>query len=180
MLPKPLAGDNFQNQLKESLKANGAAVEQPQQTPQEMEPQIQNDELLRNDSTGDYDSEKFDELIKSTADKYNLDTRLLHAVVKAESNYNPNAVSTKGAMGLMQLMPGTAESLDVKNPFNPVENMDAGARFLKSLIEKYNGNLQLALAAYNAGPTAVETYKGIPPYDETKAYVTQVLDMLKQ
>ncbi|MEW6202609.1 MAG: lytic transglycosylase domain-containing protein [bacterium] len=178
MLPMPRINNDFQSQLKDSLQQNNTAPEELLMNPSKTTPIT--DELLRTDNTIKYEPGNLDELIKSTADRYNLDTKLLHAVVKAESNYNPNAVSPKGAMGLMQLMPATAESLGVQNPFSPAENIDGGARFLKSLIDKYGGDLQLALAAYNAGPAAVDAHSGIPPYDETRTYITRVLDILKK
>jgi soluble lytic murein transglycosylase-like protein len=104
-----------------------------------------------------------------------LDADLLRAVVQAESNFNPNAISRKGAVGLMQLMPETAQGMGVSDPFHPTENLEAGARHLRRLMDKYNGKLALALSAYNAGEKAVDRYKGIPPFPETRDYVKKVL-----
>lgn len=117
---------------------------------------------------------EIDTMISRISDKYNLDPALLKAVVKVESGFNSGAVSKAGAMGLMQLMPGTAASLGVKDPFNAGENLEAGARYLKSMLDRYNGNVDLALAAYNAGPGAVQKHGGVPPYKETMAYLQRV------
>jgi soluble lytic murein transglycosylase-like protein len=114
--------------------------------------------------------------IALVANKYGLDPRLIHAVISAESAYNPGAVSPKGAMGLMQLMPGTADRFGVDDPFDPLANLHGGARYLRWLMDKFN-NLQLALAAYNAGEGAVIRYGNtIPPYEETRVYVSRVLN----
>lgn len=117
----------------------------------------------------------YDKLIDRVARAEGLNSDLLRAVVETESNFDPNAVSRKGAAGLMQLMPETARGLGVADPFHPVENLEAGARYLKRLIDKYEGKLTLALSAYNAGEKAVERYKGIPPFPETRDYVRKVL-----
>ena len=115
-----------------------------------------------------------DELIVSTAERHSIDPDLVRAVVKVESNFNPAAVSRKGATGLMQLMPTTARRFGVGNIFDPEENLDGGVRYLKHLLGLFEGNLALSLAAYNAGEKAVARYGGIPPYPETRRYVRKV------
>ncbi len=119
----------------------------------------------------------FTGIVADKASKYEIDPSLVHAVIKTESNGNPYAVSRKGAMGLMQLMPMTANDLEVRNPFDPEENIDGGTRYLKYLIEKFKGDLTLALAAYNAGPNLVEKKRGVPEISETKQYVKKVLSL---
>ncbi|MHB8292127.1 MAG: lytic transglycosylase domain-containing protein, partial [bacterium] len=117
---------------------------------------------------------KYRKLIQKAAKKYNINRGLIEAVIKAESGYRKTAVSDKGAEGLMQLMPATQRILNVSNPFNPAQNIYAGTRYLKSLLIKYNGDVPLALAAYNAGKNAVKQYGGIPPYTQTQNYVKEV------
>ncbi|UCC41039.1 MAG: lytic transglycosylase domain-containing protein [Candidatus Aminicenantes bacterium] len=118
---------------------------------------------------------KYDNIIQRVANNYNIDAQLIHSIILTESNYNEFAISSKGAVGLMQLMPETARDYGVKNLYNPEENIKGGVRYLRDLINYYNGNLNLSLAAYNAGPEAVKKYgRTIPPYPETKNYVRKV------
>jgi len=115
--------------------------------------------------------------IEKAATRHNVDANLVRALVKVESNFNPNAVSRKGAMGLMQLMPQTARQLNLKNPFDPQENVDAGVRHLKQLLDNYNGDIRLSLAAYNAGSGAVARSRGVPRYSENQNYVRRITNL---
>ena len=114
-------------------------------------------------------------LVDRVATRYGIDVRLARAVVRVESNYEPRAVSPKGAMGLMQLMPSVAQQYSVADPFNPDENLDAGLRHLRGLLDRFRNNVQVALAAYNAGLLAVARYGGIPPFRETQDYVRRIM-----
>ncbi len=124
--------------------------------------------------------QKFDDFVQKAAEKYKVDENLIHAVIAAESSYNPDAISPKGAGGLMQLMPGTAKQYGVIDRFSPEENIDGGTRYLKFLLDRYGGDVSLAVAAYNAGEGAVDKYDGIPPYAETKAYVEKISLILEK
>jgi len=119
-----------------------------------------------------------DKLISSTASRQGVDENLLRNVIRQESSFRPCAVSSKGALGLMQLMPATLERLGVKNPLDPAENVDAGARFLKDLLVRYGGDLTRALGAYNAGPGKVDAANGVPEFPETLEYIKRILSAL--
>ncbi len=119
-------------------------------------------------------SAELDKIIADAAARNNVDVNLVRAVIKVESNFDPSARSRKGAMGLMQLMPGTARKLHVNNPYDPQQNVDAGVRHLRQLLDIYNGDLNRSLAAYNAGAGAVERSNGVPPYAETRNYVRKI------
>jgi soluble lytic murein transglycosylase-like protein len=119
-------------------------------------------------------AEQLDAIIDEAAAKHGVDSNLVRAVIKVESNFNPHAVSRKGAMGLMQLMPSTARSLQVTNPFDAKQNVDGGVRHLKSLLENFDGDVDKSVAAYNAGAGAVTRNHGIPPFAETQAYVRRI------
>jgi soluble lytic murein transglycosylase-like protein len=121
---------------------------------------------------------QIDPLVDETAARDGLDPDVLRGVAKQESGFRPCAVSSKGAMGLMQLMPGTAADLGIDNPFDPVSNLDGGARFLKQLLDRYSGDLPKALGAYNAGPVKVDAVNGVPPIPETMEYVRQIMSTL--
>jgi transglycosylase-like protein with SLT domain len=117
----------------------------------------------------------YDRMIAAEAKRYDVDASLVSALIRAESNYEPRAVSRKGARGLMQLMPATARRLSLSRPFDPVANVRAGVRYLKELLDRFDNRPELVLAAYNAGENAVDAYGGVPPYRETVGYVKRIL-----
>lgn len=121
------------------------------------------------------DQGEIEEIIKAKSEKYGIEEELIKALIKTESDFRPHVVSKKGAVGLMQILPDTAQKMGLFNIEDPHMNIDAGCKILKMLLDKYNGDIELSLAAYNAGETAVHKYKGIPPYEETINYVQKVI-----
>ena len=126
-----------------------------------------------------YKVQSYSDVISEAGKHYGISSSLLKALIHVESYFNPRAVSEKGALGLMQIMPENLQTLKVADPFDPWENIMGGTRYLKIMLNRFNGDLSLALAAYNAGPTAVEKYKAIPPYPETQAYVKKVMEFFR-
>lgn len=122
---------------------------------------------------------QYTDIIKQAAEQYNLPSGLLDSIIRHESNFNKDAVSHAGAQGLMQLMPGTARFLGVKDSFDPAQNIRGGARYLRQMLDQFNGNIEHALAAYNAGPGNVRKHGGIPPFKETQSYVQKVLNTFR-
>lgn len=118
---------------------------------------------------------KYDEIIQEASDKFDLSFFLIKAIIKVESDFDSRAVSKKGALGLMQIMPQNLQAFNIREPYDPKDNIMGGSRYFKSLIERYSGKLPLALAAYNAGPTIVDKYRNIPPIKETEDYVKKVM-----
>lgn len=159
--------ETFADVLKTSdSKASGFRV-----LPSKYEPTIGS----LNYNSGSVTRAQIQNIVSQISQKYKVDEKLVNAVIKQESGFNPKATSHCGAMGLMQLMPATAKGLGVKDAYNPVQNIEGGVKYLSNLLKKYNGNTVLALAAYNAGPGAVDKYSGVPPYKETQNYVKNIL-----
>jgi soluble lytic murein transglycosylase len=122
-----------------------------------------------------FKSDTYNTIIEEASSKHNISGSLIKAMIKVESGFNPNAVSNVGAVGLMQIMPKTMEDMNVSDPYDPYDNIMGGTRYMRYLLTRFNGHLEKALAAYNAGPSAVDKYNGIPPYNETRWYVDRVI-----
>ena len=136
--------------------------------------------LLRKANKARYSERKYDNIINKLCKKYGVETSFIKAMVKTESNFDPYAVSKKGATGLMQLMPEKAKDLSVKDSFDPKQNLDGGIRHVSYLLKKYDGDVKLTLAAYNAGENAVEKNNGVPPFVETQNYIIKVLRLMEK
>lgn len=165
-------GTSFQELLTKFSLPSMDKQEQPRISPMPFEATYSPNEL----KAAPLATKSLDDIIEKTAEKYNIDPQLIKAVIRHESNFRTNAVSRVGAAGLMQLMPSTAKMLGVANVFDPAQNIEGGTKYLRQLLDRYDGNLELALAAYNAGPGNVDRYGGIPPFRETKAYVEKILN----
>jgi hypothetical protein len=160
-----------------AVPTSGAAIRAARSAATEVNSYLDGGARLNMKTSRVFTEQEIDAAIVQAASRHNVDPNLVRSVVKVESNYNPNAISRKGAMGLMQLMPGTARSLNVTNPFDPEQNVDAGVRHLKQLLQNYRGNVPLTLAAYNAGAGAVARSAGIPRYAETRSYVRRITNL---
>jgi len=159
------------------VPTSGAAIRAARSAASEVNTYLDGGSQLRLNRSRVFTEQEIDAAIVQAAARHNVDANLVRSVVKVESNFNPNAVSRKGAMGLMQLMPSTARSLNVSNPFDPEQNVDAGVRHLKRLLESYGGDIRLSLAAYNAGSGAVARSAGVPRFAETRNYVRRITDL---
>lgn len=159
------------------VPTSGAAIRAARSAATEVNSYLDGSSHINLRSNRIFTEQEIDAAIVQAASRHNVDPNLVRSVVKVESNYNPNAVSRKGAMGLMQLMPGTARSLKVTNPFDPAQNVDAGVRHLKRLLESYGGDVRLSLAAYNAGTGAVARSAGVPRFAETRSYVRRITNL---
>lgn len=177
---KPITQTSYQNTIK--AKANDSASFDSifeAETVIYAKP-LSNDIHTRNSvNNSSIPPENLESIFQSASEQFHIDKDLLKAVAKAESNFNPNVVSNSGAIGIMQLMPSTASTLGVSNPYDPNQNIMGGAKYLSQLYQQYNGDLSLTLAAYNAGPGNVQKYNGVPPFAETENYIEKVFNYLE-
>ncbi len=175
---KPEVVGEFENMYVEALSKNKEANEVKSNDIHPYIKEKETDQIYNDSKTLTNKNAMIDNAIKNASKKYKVSEELIRAVIKVESNYNPNSVSKAGAMGLMQLIPKTALELGVEKPFDIYENIDGGTKYLKKMLNKYNNNVEKALAAYNAGPQAVDLAKGVPDIEETKNYVMQIKNIL--
>lgn len=179
LLPSTSSSDTFQQlllqKIAEAKRLNGHISSPVTTAPLNFESRINSQHnVLPMSMTSPGHS--IDQLVQEAARTYSIDEKLIHAIIQRESNYQVKARSHAGAEGLMQLMPGTARDLGVIDSFDPRQNINGGTKYLRQMLDRYHGNLELALAAYNAGPGNVDKYSGIPPFHETQNYVKNVLD----
>lgn len=170
----PLLDVSFKQLLQEKIN-QASSLSQPVMTYENTYAPTMNHAHMGVTSGTTVPSTQFNGIITEMAQKYGINEKLIHSVIKMESNYNPMAKSHAGAQGLMQLMPNTARGLGVTNSYDARQNIEGGTKYLSQMLKRYNGNLELSLAAYNAGPGNVDKYQGIPPFNETQNYVRKVL-----
>ena len=173
---KKILDKNIENNKVFDVKEDELIAKIDEKIDEEIKPEKQEAIALKSKIDLKAQKTNVDEIVETFANKYGIDSDFIKAIIKQESGFNPNATSKKGAMGLMQLMPKTAQALGVINAYNPWENIEGGVKYLKGLMDRFNNNHELALAAYNAGPTAVKKYGGIPPYKETQKYVNAIMN----
>jgi Rod binding domain-containing protein len=181
--------EQIRNYMLENLSANGVNIKQIESAVEELDMNFEHMEKKAQNKINVHASqvrarmrspENFSPIIKKASEIYEVPEKLITAVIRAESAGNPNAVSKAGAKGLMQLMDRTADSLGVKNSFDPKENILGGTKYLKKLLNQFDGEIEMALAAYNAGPSRVRKYNGIPPFKETQNYVNKIMNEIRR
>lgn len=165
----------LQQQINSGIAENARTIS-PNNVQHRPQPPFRTDSMMPLTVTHAAAPVSYDTYIRQTAEKYGIDPELIHSVIKAESNYNTYAESGAGAQGLMQLMPATARGLGVTNPYDPQQNIEGGTKYLSQMLDRYNGNIKLVLATYNAGPGNVDKYQGVPPFEETQDYVDNVMN----
>jgi len=163
--------NEIQNRIPQGLRIQYTTFDKVLESQTQKSAENRSNQLIESHTTTQYN-----DLIQSAAEKYGVDSSLIKSIIKAESDFNPSITSHAGAQGLMQLMPDTAKQLGVKDSFDPEQNIEGGTKFIAYLLDYYEGNKELALAAYNAGPGNVKKYGGIPPFNETQDYVKKVIN----